>query len=160
MVLIWQSGAWCIPGDVTMVAGLRTSIVDRVGVGIFAAVCLSFVSVANAQIQRDVDRCTGKDNAAPDLQISGCTAVIGANTYAGKELAFAFNNRGLARYARREFDRAIEDYSEAIRLDPNFARGYSNRALVHEARSDFDRAIADYNQAIGLDPKGRWVSGN
>jgi len=72
--------------------------------------------------------------------------------HAGKELAFAFNNRGLGYYTRRDFDHAIADFAQAIRVDPNSAQGYSNRALAHEARGDLGQAIADYNQAIRLDP--------
>src|ERR1700675_3745880 len=134
-----------------MAAGSRRSFLDRPDVGTFVAACLCFVTVANAQIQQDVDRCAGKDGVTPDVQVNSCTAVIESRTYASKELAFAFNNRGLAHYAKREFDHPIPDFAEAIRIDPPSARGYGNRALAHWARGDLDQAIADYNQAIGLD---------
>jgi hypothetical protein len=69
-----------------MVARSRRSVFNWIGaVGTFAAFGLSFVTSANAQIQRDVDRCTGKDSVTPELQIGGCTAVIESKTYAGKE---------------------------------------------------------------------------
>ena len=34
------------------------------------------------------------------------------------DYAEAFNNRGIARYNKGDFDGAIKDYEEAIRLDP------------------------------------------
>jgi tetratricopeptide (TPR) repeat protein len=50
------------------------------------------------------------------------------------------------------YDRAIADYNQALRLDPNYATAYSNRGNAYYAKKDYDRAIADYNQALRLDP--------
>ena len=152
MLLIRCREAWCVRGDMTMISGSRKSSFGPSGVGTLVAACLACATVANAQIEQDLDRCTGKVSVTPDLQISGCTAVIGSKAYARRELTFAFNNRGLAYYAKRIFDRAIADFTEVITTDPNSAPGYNNRALVLAARGDFDRAITDYNQAISVDP--------
>jgi tetratricopeptide (TPR) repeat protein len=51
-----------------------------------------------------------------------------------------------------EYDRAIADFTEAIRLDPKLATAYSNRGLAYEKKGGYDRAIADFNQAIRLNP--------
>ena len=50
-------------------------------------------------------------------------------------------------------DRAIADYTEAIRLDPKYANAYSNRGVAYSDKGDKDRAIADFTEAIRLDPK-------
>ena len=52
-----------------------------------------------------------------------------------------------------DYDRAIADYDEAIRLDPRYAVAYYNRGVAYCDKGDYDRAIADYNEAIRLDPK-------
>jgi tetratricopeptide (TPR) repeat protein len=52
----------------------------------------------------------------------------------------------------RVYDQAIENFTHAIRLDPNFAGAYNIRGYAYQAKNDTDRAIADYNQAIRLDP--------
>ena len=59
----------------------------------------------------------------------------------------AYNNRGHNYYHLGQFERAIEDFNEAIRLDTEFALAYANRALAHtrlnmdaEAEQDFKRA--------------------
>jgi tetratricopeptide (TPR) repeat protein len=50
------------------------------------------------------------------------------------------------------YDLAIEDYSQAIRLSPNFSTAYLERAAIYNSKGDYDRAIADSNQAIRLSP--------
>jgi tetratricopeptide (TPR) repeat protein len=49
-------------------------------------------------------------------------------------------------------DRAIADASEAIRLDPNYARAYIRRAGAYAARNEPDRVISDASEAIRLKP--------
>jgi len=50
------------------------------------------------------------------------------------------------------YDRAIGDYTQAIRLEPNNAQAYLGRGIAYSNKGDFDRAIADNNEAIRLDP--------
>ena len=52
-----------------------------------------------------------------------------------------------------EHDKAIADYTEAIRLDPKDAEAYCNRGLAYGNKGDYDKAIADYTEAIRLNPK-------
>ena len=65
--------------------------------------------------------CEAGDGASPDDQIAGCTAVIRSGIANDKELAALFNYRGVAYKAKGDLDHAIADYTEAIRLDPNYA---------------------------------------
>jgi lipoprotein NlpI len=58
--------------------------------------------------------------------------------------------------AKREYDKAIEDYTAAIRLEPN-ASYYVSRASAWNNKQDFDRAIEDYSEAVRLDPKYAWA---
>ena len=55
--------------------------------------------------------------------------------------------------AKGDFDKAIADDTEAIRLDPKFAVTYSNRALAHDNKGEYAQAIADSDEAIRLNPK-------
>jgi tetratricopeptide (TPR) repeat protein len=49
--------------------------------------------------------------------------------------------------------RAIDDYNEAIRLNPEFAYAYKFRGRSKSALEDKQGAIADYNEAIRLNPE-------
>jgi hypothetical protein len=69
-----------------------------------------------------------------------------------KGAAAFLNNRGLARHSMNDHDGAIADFSEVIRLAPNYALAYYNRANTHISKGESDRAIADYTDAIRLDP--------
>ena len=52
-----------------------------------------------------------------------------------------------------DFDRAITDYDEAIRLNPGADDTYNNRGISYFHKKEFDRAIADHGQAIQLSAK-------
>jgi len=64
-----------------------------------------------------------------------------------------YYNSGNAYYKRGDYDRAIEDYSKAIELDPKYAAAYNARGLAYVNKGDYDRAIEDYNKAVELEPK-------
>jgi len=53
--------------------------------------------------------------------------------------------------AIKDYDRAIVDYSDAIKLNPNYVAACNYRAQVHSLKRDFRRAIADYDETITLD---------
>jgi tetratricopeptide (TPR) repeat protein len=117
-----------------------------------ACVASVLAGPAAAQTQKELDWCNGKDSAGADLVISGCTAVIQSKGKSPKDLSTAFNNRGNAYYDKKNYDRAIADYSEALRLDPQFALAFYNRSCAYRDKGDNDHAMDDYVQAILLDP--------
>ena len=49
-------------------------------------------------------------------------------------------------------DEAVERYSHAIGLNPNYTYAYSNRGVAYTNIDDLDYAISDYTKAIYLDP--------
>jgi tetratricopeptide (TPR) repeat protein len=61
-------------------------------------------------------------------------------------------NRAAERYARGEFDPAIKDLDEAIRLDPKCALAYSGRGAVRFAKKEYDKAIRYVDEAVRLEP--------
>ena len=69
------------------------------------------------------------------------------------DLALAYNERGAAWSGKLEYNKAIVDYNEAIRLDPKLADAYRNRGVAWHRKKEYDRAIADYDEATRLEPK-------
>jgi tetratricopeptide (TPR) repeat protein len=88
----------------------------------------------------------------PDLSISGCTAMILSGRETPGNLAEAFYNRGVAYDNKGQPDRAIEDYDQAIRLNPNHAKAFYNRGVAYAIKRQHDRAIEDFDHVIGLNP--------
>ena len=52
-----------------------------------------------------------------------------------------------------KYQRAIQDYDEAIRLDPQDAFVYINRGIAYHDLGQYQRAIQDFDEAIRLDPE-------
>jgi tetratricopeptide (TPR) repeat protein len=57
-----------------------------------------------------------------------------------------FNNSG-------QYDKAIADYTETIRIDDQHEMAYMNRAEIHIGQKRFAAAITDYTQAISINPE-------
>ena len=87
-----------------------------------------------------------------DQAIAACTRAINSGRYSGRQLAALFANRCAELTNMQESDKAIEDCSQAIQLNPNGADAFSNRGGAYRAKGQYDRAIEDLNQAIRLNP--------
>lgn len=53
---------------------------------------------------------------------------------------------------KKDFDRAIRDLTEAIKLKPENASFHAGRAKVHYKMEQYDRAIQDYGESLRLSP--------
>ena len=96
----------------------------------------------------------------PDTKIAGCTALIQAGQETGDSLSVIYNLRGTAYSSKRDYDRAIQDFSEAIRLSPNYAYIYVNRGSAYENKGEDDLTIQDDNEAIRLSPNSALAYNN
>lgn len=63
-----------------------------------------------------------------------------------------FNDSGLAFYEKNLYEAAIHEYSEAIRLNPDYAEPFRNRGNAYHTKGDYHQAIEDYSQTLRLQP--------
>ncbi len=67
---------------------------------------------------------------------------------------FAFyQKRANESLVKGEYDSAVNDFNEAIKMNPTDASVYLNRGRAHSSRKNYDSAIADYNKVIEINPK-------
>jgi tetratricopeptide (TPR) repeat protein len=105
-------------------------------------------SGAVATSEGDLGACSTGDPAGT---ITGCTRIIEDRARGLADRRQAFLERGMAYAQRGEFDRAIGDFTETIKLDPGNAAAFYNRSLAYRAKGEHDRARADCSQATGID---------
>jgi tetratricopeptide (TPR) repeat protein len=127
-------------GNMMLNSRMRFAVILVVGV-------LGDASVGHAQ--NAAVKCNSK---VPADIISGCTAIIDAGRETPHHLAMAYTYRGIAYAARGASDRAIADYTQAIRIFPSDSTAYFNRGVDYGSTKKFDLAIADFTKAIGLKP--------
>ncbi len=68
-----------------------------------------------------------------------------------------FNNRGIAYYKLGQYEMAIQDYDDAILIDPQNAGTYYNRGFTYYDLGQYERAIQDYDEVIRLNPQDAWA---
>jgi len=66
--------------------------------------------------------------------------------------ALSYYNRGRAFFRNGDFKRAINDFNEAISLDPKNAAAYKNRGIVYNETGNKSAAIKDFTKVIALRP--------
>jgi len=59
---------------------------------------------------------------------------------------------GNAHFKMKEYDAAIEDYSNILLINPNDSNAYYNRGLSYSNKKESNKAIADYTEVIRLNP--------
>jgi S1-C subfamily serine protease len=66
--------------------------------------------------------------------------------------AAEFETRASRRYDEARYDRAIEDYSKALKLDPKLTSAMVNRGWAYYHKEDYETAVADFDASLKIDP--------
>jgi tetratricopeptide (TPR) repeat protein len=128
----------------------RRVLAARVAV---AAVVLAIVAgPAQGQSSPAWLRCSGGKGISADGQISGCTAVLQSGRESRPNLVKAFANRATAFFAKGDYRRAIQDYSQVINLDPSNATALDNRCWTRATLGLLGEALQDCDLSLQLRP--------
>jgi len=68
--------------------------------------------------------------------------------------AMAYNSRGIEYYQKGEYDKAIAEFTQALKLDPNSAGVYVLRGDAYREKGDTAGAEADFAMARELGYEG------
>jgi tetratricopeptide (TPR) repeat protein len=95
--------------------------------------------------------------ASGDAAIEACTRAIDSKKFNGAKqkrvLSLLYTNRGVEYEIKKDFDKAIADHDQAIKIDPKNPAPYNNRGNTYVAKQDYEHAVADFDMAIKLNPK-------
>src|SRR6476646_4269706 len=92
---------------------------------------------------------TGKGSIKDVLD--ACAAFIASGSTDTDKIVAARGNRAIGLSATKDFDGAVNEMNEALRLDPKEPNLYFMRSAAYRAKRDFEKAVADIDQAISLD---------
>ncbi len=121
----------------------------RLGRIVAGAMVLLFLGGAGASSAGEMDDCT---SGTGESAVRACTTLIGSNTLRGMDLALALSSRALAYVRTGQARKALADYTEAIRLQPDNALNYRGRANAYFRLREFGPVFADIDDALRLDP--------
>jgi tetratricopeptide (TPR) repeat protein len=124
---------------------------------VFPAIAIAAVMVlgyCNFAAADDRDLCK---TASGDTAIEACTRAIDSKKFNNKKqarvLSLLYTNRGVEYEIKKDYEKAIADHDQAIKVDPKNPAPYNNRGNVYLAKNDFEHALADFDQAIKLNSK-------
>ena len=81
-----------------------------------------------------------------------CTTLIETGQLGDEDRAGAYAQRGLVHQRDGKLGPAVEDYDEAIRLDPKQDEFYALRGGIYLEKEELGRARADFERAIAIAP--------
>jgi tetratricopeptide (TPR) repeat protein len=131
-------------------ANLKAKNWTIITIALFAAIVTGFSAHAQDD-HRNIELC-GNDN--PNISIPACTALIeSSKKVEGVTPIEAV--RGIGFMGLEQYTRAIQDFDEAIRVNPNDAALYRYRGNCYLRVGDYHRAIEDYTRALRLEPDNK-----
>jgi len=66
--------------------------------------------------------------------------------------SLAYYHMGVALAERGRLDEAMVNYSQALKIDPNYPSAHFGLASILMQRGELDRAVIEYERAVQLDP--------
>ena len=57
-------------------------------------------------------------------------------------------HKAVAYYQKGDYDRALSEYTKALKIEPQFIDAYKGRGQVYDKKGDYVKAIADYTYII------------
>ncbi len=79
------------------------------------------------------------------MAISGCKSK-------NKAEAAEFFKRANYHFQKKDYEKALNFYSEAIEKQPEFADAYNNRGVLYETKLELPMAVKDFERAVEIDP--------
>ena len=106
---------------------------------------------ASSELIEAIKQRSAKTSAAANPKTATAPLPAPAETPKPPDFAF-YQKRANESVVKGEYDSAVSDYNEAIKLNPKDATVYLNRGRAYLNKKNYDLAIEDYNKVIELSP--------
>jgi tetratricopeptide (TPR) repeat protein len=80
-------------------------------------------------------------------------AIKAAKEEVPENLAMIYNALGYAHFAKEQYDIAIRQYKEALKLNSDYVIAYNNLGAAYERKKLTAQALEAYEQSLKIDPK-------
>ncbi len=112
---------------------------------------IAFCLMAGPAWAEDLTYCQeGLDAEDPQTKIDLYTKCINTGDLSSENLAVTYRNRGFHYESVKQYDRAILDFDQTIRLDPNDPYSYGGLGYAYGGSGLYTLAIESFTEAIRL----------
>src|SRR5215211_6836283 len=111
---------------------MRTA--STVAAAILAPILALLVTPVLAASSKDTADCEQMTN--PALKISACTRILQSGKLANDVKTAAYHHRGVGFLLKQDFDRAIVEFNEALKIDPAYKRSLNSRGNAWKGKGE------------------------
>ncbi len=120
---------------------------------IMAVMLATLVSPAHQEKPSAKDIANCNNVQAPGQAVRACSQII--KVFGDSPAGFRakiYTRRGQAFALARQYQKAEQDFSKAVKIRPGLVEAYMHRGGVYSRTGQHDKAIRDYSKAIALKP--------
>lgn len=106
---------------------------------------------AFAQSADDWARCQNEDlSVKPTGSLAVCDKILKRDDLSKKDRIRAQHYFARGFEDKKDYDRALVEYTQVIELDPTFAEAYIGRGTAYVEKGEFDRGIREYTRSLEI----------
>ena len=108
-----------------------------------------------AQWNQDAQDCfenTKPETMNADKALPYCERAINSGELTKRNLGNLYYYRGTIYTQKRDYKRALADYTEAAKFDPTLPQAYNGKGFARFYLGEFQSAVADFTDALSLRP--------
>jgi tetratricopeptide (TPR) repeat protein len=118
--------------------------------GLFLTIAFIAMLVRPGFAGLDQDKELCRSSKDYDVIISSCTSVIESNQMQRPEVTYT--QRGRAFHALNQKQQAMQDFDQALNINPDHGTALLNRGSLHNGLGEYQLAIQDFDRLFQLNP--------
>lgn len=91
----------------------------------------------------------------PSLKLKVASNDVTTNkSFSSNQNALELYQKGLEEFDKKNFESAIDYYTQALKIDSGFAFAWDNLGICYRQTEQFDKAIFAYKKSLQIEPRG------